>query len=702
MGSESMKIVIGADLKQSIAAIGNLTDALAGINTSADGATAGLNKIPLALRPIDPAKLKSLSDAVKSFKQEVASFPKNPVPDPLKNIPKGANQAAFALSNVGRVAQDVPFGFIGIQNNLNPLLESFQRLKAETGSSSLAFKALGTSLIGPAGIGLALSIVSSAIVIFQNGIAGFNKKTKEAKDAADDFVKTLKSVDQVAAQSAASEQGNIAKVQALANVISDTNRSYTERNRALNELKDINKGYFGDLTLEADKLDILAAKVDEYTKALKAQAVLKGFTDEIGRVSVELAKQEVELLKTQNRVDQLRKKLSATPEALTSATGEERVSAAFVKIRKEVQAAEKEFNDQRDIVETISTNYAQLSGRIDEATKATLQFQDTNSKEGKKEEDLLKRRLEALEKIKDATKDAAALVGLQEAIFELQVKIAIRDQGKNQLSKEELDQQISGFKTDLQKAFEAQAIELEAIPKVRFRDVSRVEIPADIDSKIAKATGLDKKIPEITIQQVRIKLLGIEKGTLINETEKILDELSKNLRQVMQQGIADAFSGIGEAFGEALTTGDFGAGLKKAAQSILSVLGGVMQTIGKEVIIAALKIKLLKEALEKFAIKNPALAILAGVGLIAAGAALKNLKFDGPKFGDGGIVTGPVIGQIGEKFKPEVVIPLERLPQLFRSMGGDSGGGLQIIPFINNEGLALAVKRGERRTGRKF
>jgi molybdopterin-containing oxidoreductase family iron-sulfur binding subunit len=78
------------------------------------------------------------------------------------SVAAGSNQAAFALTNLGRVAQDAPFGFIGIQNNLNPLLESFQRLKTETGSTSLAFKALGASLLGPAGIGIALSVVSSA------------------------------------------------------------------------------------------------------------------------------------------------------------------------------------------------------------------------------------------------------------------------------------------------------------------------------------------------------------------------------------------------------------------------------------------------------------------------------------------------------------------------------------------------------------
>ncbi len=64
------------------------------------------------------------------------------------------------------MAQDAPFGFLGIANNLNPLLESFQRLRAESGSTGTAMKALGASLLGPAGIGLALGIVSSLLITF--------------------------------------------------------------------------------------------------------------------------------------------------------------------------------------------------------------------------------------------------------------------------------------------------------------------------------------------------------------------------------------------------------------------------------------------------------------------------------------------------------------------------------------------------------
>ncbi len=135
-----------------------------------------------------PESIGRLNRAIEATKQRIDGL-RGFTGSGLQNIAGGANSAALALTNVGRVAQDLPFGFIGIQNNLNPLLESFQRLKAETGSSKLALQALGNSLIGAGGIGLALSVVSSAFVIWQNGIAGFNKKTKEAKEAADDLKK---------------------------------------------------------------------------------------------------------------------------------------------------------------------------------------------------------------------------------------------------------------------------------------------------------------------------------------------------------------------------------------------------------------------------------------------------------------------------------------------------------------------------------
>jgi hypothetical protein len=312
------------------------------------------------------------------------------------------------------------------------------------------------------------------------------------------------------------------------------------------------------------------------------------------------------------------------------------------------------------------------------------------------------------------------LAELEQKVGDLKLKIALADAKKSKLPPEQIELLTKAIKDDTQKrlneAFEKEALLLEFNPKLKSSQFARVEIPNNInffkvDNKqadfnindaVSKAIGLDKKIPVITLHEARVKILGSKLTAEIEGKEQILANLNNQIADIFKGGLTDAFSAIGESFGEALTTGDFGEGLKKAAQNILSILGGVMQQMGRAVIEAAIKIELLKKALKAWAIKNPALAIIAGIGLVAAGAALKNMKFEGPKFAEGGIVSGPMIGQVGERFRPEVILPLDRLPQLFKQIGGDSGGGMQLIPIINNEGLYLAMKRGERSAGRKF
>src|SRR6478736_3055807 len=73
---------------------------------------------------------------------------------------KSSETATQSLTNLGRVAQDLPFGFIAISNNLNPLIEGFQRLQVEAKSTGTkVLPLLLKSLSGGGGIGLALSAV---------------------------------------------------------------------------------------------------------------------------------------------------------------------------------------------------------------------------------------------------------------------------------------------------------------------------------------------------------------------------------------------------------------------------------------------------------------------------------------------------------------------------------------------------------------
>ena len=119
-------------------------------------------------------EINYLNNQIKNLNATIATLGQQ-----MNKVGRPAGDATNALSNLSRVAQDAPYGFIGIANNLNPLLESFQRLQKESGSSANALKAMAAGLVGPAGIGLALGVVSSLAVTFGKDIAAFFKGPTE-------------------------------------------------------------------------------------------------------------------------------------------------------------------------------------------------------------------------------------------------------------------------------------------------------------------------------------------------------------------------------------------------------------------------------------------------------------------------------------------------------------------------------------------
>ena len=64
---------------------------------------------------------------------------------------------------------------MGIANNLNPMVESFQRLAATEGGTKKALQAMAAGLMGPAGVGVAIGVVSSLAVTFSKEISAFFK-----------------------------------------------------------------------------------------------------------------------------------------------------------------------------------------------------------------------------------------------------------------------------------------------------------------------------------------------------------------------------------------------------------------------------------------------------------------------------------------------------------------------------------------------
>lgn len=93
------------------------------------------------------------------------------------------------LTQFSRIAQDAPFGIIGIGNNLTATAESFGYLAQSSGGAGNALKAVGASLLGPGGIIFAVSLLTTGLTVMaQKGLSVadvFNKLTGDFDEYAD-------------------------------------------------------------------------------------------------------------------------------------------------------------------------------------------------------------------------------------------------------------------------------------------------------------------------------------------------------------------------------------------------------------------------------------------------------------------------------------------------------------------------------------
>lgn len=134
----------------------------------------------------------------------------------FKGVGDESRRANFALINLGRIIQDLPFGFLGISNNISPALESIQALNVETGGFIGTSKALLKSLGGVGGVIFALgSVLPSAVLIATHGFNMYRKRTKDATESTDEFISALTRLRETSTFSFLGKSGIEAEIRSL-------------------------------------------------------------------------------------------------------------------------------------------------------------------------------------------------------------------------------------------------------------------------------------------------------------------------------------------------------------------------------------------------------------------------------------------------------------------------------------------------------
>ena len=300
----------------------------------------------------DPSRILLLNNAIKATEAQLIGTRNAINGVGFNKFTTGSNQAAFALTNLGRVAQDAPFGFIGIQNNLNPLLESFQQLKAQSGSTSGALKALGQSLIGPAGLGIAFSVVSAAILFYQQYQQRANKSTKEAVDANKELADSIKSISGVQAEGRANASKDLSQLQSLYNATQNANIPAKERLKIADDLIKRYPKYLSGLTAE----QVLAGKAASAYISLTNAILAKGYAQAAEENRQKLINQQlnakVEITKEQAALDKSAAELSkrtAQKQATLDIQGQAALEGGISKTSKAVENSKNKINELNQV-----------------------------------------------------------------------------------------------------------------------------------------------------------------------------------------------------------------------------------------------------------------------------------------------------------------------------------------------------------------
>jgi hypothetical protein len=626
------------------------------------------------------------------------------------------------------------------------------RLRENQVFANLSAKAqagLRAAFIGTTAAGTALkSILSSlGIGIAIVAITTLVGKLMDAAEASNAAEEAQKKFNESYAKFGGSE---IAKVSVLIAQINDLSLSLDTRKSALKKLQEIFPAYFRNLDDEKILSGQVRIETNKLTSAILANAKAKAFQQRVEENAVKLLSKQDELAKSQKSLTALQKKnqeelnpsqyiafgklqgdiatqvnklkneindlnvasaqyadeikkLTQQTDPVIGADSEEpaKVKAIKAKVTKEIKQAvneqeknailEAKINGQRRL--TLATTEEERATIVNDTAKEILDirkayFIQSLTAQGASQSQALESwkqyQLDVINAQQDAddrllkakNKDTDNLVKAEEA------KTAMIEESQQGT----LDVYERFYREELGAAAERYnkgEMSLELYNQ-QIKDITLEGLQARL--QLLKDFGLSTAEVEKQIADLSVKTIQ----TTEEKKQKILKDSNKQIARAYQALFADLAVTLGNSLAALATNQN---PVETFLNGVLNSVAGFMDAFGKSIIAVGIATSKLNFALTT--LQGPA-AIAAGIALVAAAGVARSLANTGPTaFADGGIVSGPTLGLVGEypgaSTNPEVIAPLDKLKSL---IGGNSdSGGFIAETRISGRDLSIVLNR---------
>jgi hypothetical protein len=276
---------------------------------------------------------------------------------------------------------------------------------------------------------------------------------------------------------------------------------------------------------------------------------------------------------------------------------------------------------------------------------------------------------------------------------EYQGKVVALEIEKNQLLSNARKSNLKDHKQDLDEQVSAEELAAVRIAYLKSTGVTeKIQNNERQGLKVIDPAPIDIKAPQ-KLEHTFTKIDYAMQNQLAKqeEYEEGFKKSMEGVNQAFNSLTADGLEAFGVLLGD-IMTGQVGS-FQDFGKKLLGAIAGFMKSFGQALIATATASKAFKELL----ISNPVLAAAAGVALVAGSAVITNMLNKGPEmtaFAEGGIVSGPTLGLVGEypgaSSNPEVIAPLDKLKGMLNT---NDQSGFVASTSIQGRDLAIVLER---------